>query len=94
MDRIHIFLIAIIAFSIVLGLIIGGLIVLVMKGGSLASESSKKRKTVKLVIAIAATIMLGGFILVPYLVTGELMVGTSIPMGIAIIGVWKILLAK
>ena len=94
MDRIHIFILALIAISIVLGLLIGCLILLVFKGGSLSSEGSKKRKTVKLVIAIVATIILAGVVMVPYLLAGELFVGILIPVGVAIFGLWKILLTK
>ena len=48
----------------------------------------------KLVTAIAATIMLAGIVMVPYWLVGELFVGILIPVGVAIIGVWKQILAK
>ena len=67
---------------------------LVFKGDHYFQEKSKKRKTVKLVAAIAATIMLAGIVMVPYWLVGELFVGILIPVGVAIIGVWKQILAK
>lgn len=94
MDRIDIFLLAVIAIGIVWGLLVGGLIVLVIKGDHYFQEKSKKRKTVKLVAAIAATIMLAGVVMVPYWLVGELFVGILIPVGVAIIGLWKNILAK
>jgi len=94
MDGIDIFLLAVIAISLALGLLIGGLILLVFKGDHYFQEKSKKRKTVKLVAAIAATIMLAGIVMVPYWLVGELFVGILIPVGVAIIGVWKQILAK
>ena len=48
----------------------------------------------KLVAAIAATIMLAGVVMVPYWLVGELFVGILIPVGVAIIGLWKNILAK
>lgn len=94
MDTVNIIILVVIGISMVLGLLIGGLILLVIKGGSLSSEESKKRKTIKLVTAIATTIIIVGFIMIPYLLTGEFYIGSLIPMGVAIIGLWKILLAK
>ena len=67
---------------------------LVFKGDHYFQEKSKKRKTVKLVAAIAATIMLAGIVMVPYWLVGELFVGILIPVGVAIIGLWKQIRAK
>jgi len=94
MDRIDIFLLAVIAIGIVWGLLVGGLIVLVIKGDHYFQEKSKKRKTVKLVAAIATTIMFAGVVMVPYWLVGELFIGILIPAGVAIIGLWKNILAK
>lgn len=94
MNRKDIFLLAVIAIGIVLGLLIGGLILLVFKRDHYFQEKSKKRKTVKLVAAIAATIMLAGVVMVPYWLVGEFFAGILIPVGVAIIGLWKNILAK